>query len=1139
VIRLAPVAAIAQAELRATRRLVRYWVFFGLVYFFGIFGIGVYWVMHSFFSSYSATVAAMSPRYLAGMDLGTNYLITFIIGIIFLGFDIRARDRRDRMLEVLDSRPYTNLELLTGRFAGLLLAAWVPAAVLVLLIQTIGWLLRAVGSPVGDTLQPTSALALLTFMAVPAFSFTLAMVFLVTLLVRVRLVAAVLMIGFVGGLGYMAAKLPLDLAAFWDLAGSFTLQFPSDVVPGISQWYGWVQRLALVIAAAAMLVFAAAIHPRLDGGSRVRKAGGAAVLLAVAIALMAVCTTARKAPLRQLEAWRTAHEAHADEAIPDVVSISGAIEIDPGDELAIDLNLVYSAPVDRDLPHALFTLNPGLEVGPITDGDGSDVPFAHANGLLVVDRAAARGERVSLNIEAEGKPDTLFAYLDEVRTPEAINPMLAMAFLLGIDRAVFDDRFVALMPDMGWLPIAGAGIGGNDPRRRPRDYFEIDLEVELPDRWLAAGPGRRREVAAGEDDNRFRFSPGAPIHEAALVASRFAAVSADIEGFRVEVLLHPSHDRIFGHLEDAAGELQGWVAERFRDAAELGLPYPYDGLTVVEVPASLRGFAGGWRLDTSLAPPTMVMIRESGIPTARFDVPFRNPRKFQDREGGVARAKVERLRTFTINDYLGGNILVGAARNFVLGQTSAAGAASVPVNFVLEELTTMLLTDSRGYFSVHWFTPEIMAVLDQTGRRVALAGSRDIDPTEVVIDSFSKRPEVWSAVLGGSLEALDPWQDPRKTLDALTLKGGALAKSLYDSVDRSAAGQLLAVLRERFRGRTFDIDDFVAAGKELDEDFGLLMEDWLTTTVLPGFVAGDTRLFRLPDGDGGNPRYQLITRIRNNESVPGVVRVHRRVVEGGEREDSESDPIRIAGDTSIEYGVVLSNTPTAVWVEPYLSLNRVEFVLQLEPVDEQRIVREEPFDGVREVDWVPSTGGAVVVDDLDDGFSVSEGDDTSGFRIGGRGIDFGEDEGLPIFEFGKPPGRWSRAVASSAWGTYRHTVAIARAGSGRRTASFAASIPSAGGWELQIHLPEKRRFFNAKSWGVWKLAVEDSSGSRDLVFDADDADRGWSTVGEVVLTRGDVNLELSDDTDGEIVVADAIRWVPVEDAAVADATDAD
>jgi hypothetical protein len=109
-------------------------------------------------------------------------------------------------------------------------------------------------------------------------------------------------------------------------------------------------------------------------------------------------------------------------------------------------------------------------------------------------------------------------------------------------------------------------------------------------------------------------------------------------------------------------------------------------------------------------------------------------------------------------------------------------------------------------------------------------------------------------------------------------------------------------------------------------------------------------------------------------------------------------------------------------------------------------------------------------------------------------------------------------------------MAVARAGKGGRTASFAALIPSAGDWELQLHLPSKLRFRNAKRWGTWNLEVKDGSGDRSLTFDADEATGLWNTVDTMRLVDGEVTVELSDDTDGQIVVADAVRWIPADAA---------
>ena len=65
----------------------------------------------SFWASFPA------PRFLMS-QVGMFLLLVFLFGVIFLAFDIRARDRRERMLEVLDSRPLCNVELLFGRVLG-------------------------------------------------------------------------------------------------------------------------------------------------------------------------------------------------------------------------------------------------------------------------------------------------------------------------------------------------------------------------------------------------------------------------------------------------------------------------------------------------------------------------------------------------------------------------------------------------------------------------------------------------------------------------------------------------------------------------------------------------------------------------------------------------------------------------------------------------------------------------------------------------------------------------------------------------------------------------------------------------------------------------------------------------------------
>ena len=100
---MAMVWAIARAEMRSTRRLTRYWVFSILAILAAFLGYIQYAVIHSIASHLSATIGAAGPRYLVSA-LGIYVLAFFSVGLVFLAFDVRARDLRERMAEVLDAR---------------------------------------------------------------------------------------------------------------------------------------------------------------------------------------------------------------------------------------------------------------------------------------------------------------------------------------------------------------------------------------------------------------------------------------------------------------------------------------------------------------------------------------------------------------------------------------------------------------------------------------------------------------------------------------------------------------------------------------------------------------------------------------------------------------------------------------------------------------------------------------------------------------------------------------------------------------------------------------------------------------------------------------------------------------------------
>ena len=81
----------------------------------------------------------------------------------------------------------------------------------------------------------------------------------------------------------------------------------------------------------------------------------------------------------------------------------------------------------------------------------------------------------------------------------------------------------------------------------------------------------------------------------------------EVAGVELELLLHPRHLRNGDYFADSVEVLKSRLEEIFNQSTEQGIPYPYTGFSVVEVPAHLRGYGGGSWLDTTMALPGLLL----------------------------------------------------------------------------------------------------------------------------------------------------------------------------------------------------------------------------------------------------------------------------------------------------------------------------------------------------------------------------------------------------------------------------------------------------------------------------------------------------------------------------------------------------
>lgn len=1109
-------AAVLLAEVRTTRRLARTWVMAALAVGTTLIGYLFFANLHGESSSFLPS-AVTSPRFL--VDSFGGYLLWFLMAAtVFLGFDIGSRERRERIADAVDTRPVSNLQLLTGRLAGVVLTLAVPMAVTFALIQGVGTLGQLLDWDIQASIEPVSLAVFLVLDALPALAFWGAMVFLLAAMLRNRLAVAMVAFGLLGLAIWGFSRTPAWLVEYVAPAPD---RLVSDLVTSVPDAATVAERLSVVAAAAGLLALAALLLPRPDTYSRIRCGMAAMVLVCVGAAGIASVVVHAHAELGVRDDWREARES-ATGASADIRTLAGTVLIDPGDSLQIDVTVTVAVP-DPVPDRLVFPFNPGMATRAVRV-DGQTAAFEHRDGLLGVELPATVQGELVVGVRADGIPNPDFAYLDSAIDYRAIagaNPLRN----LGTEASLFDGSYVALMPGVHWLPDTLVR------RRSARDFRHVDLVVQVPTGWLVAGPGRREALDAA----RYRFAPTSPVTPIGILAAEYERFATMIDGVELELLLSPRHTAPASYFEDTEAEIDDALTALFKDVATLGVRYPHGALRMVEVPARLRGYGGGWQMETTLALPGVLLLRERGFPTGRFytpTVPIGGP---------FSTEKLERLRMLFREDRSGADPFAGLAHNLFLHQTEARGDGAAALNYLCHALVTRLLGDDEGYFSAHVYasSPSVRTLLVGSFASAFAGGSGSVSGE---VFGAVRPPSVWERALGtplADLQALEPSQ----AINILTMKGDAAARTIVDGAGREATARLVSELLRRYRGASFTFADFEEVAEEAGVDLPGLLGDWLHDASLPGFIAYAVTTVRLEDATDGKPRYQLRIDVFNGEHTPGLFRLRYRF--GDSAVVHESDPVRVPGRAAMEAGLVTGAPIRELWVAPYLSLNRHEFPVRVPETDATAAADAVPFVGARSSNWRPVSGPGIVVDDLDPGFAATAPPGMDSSTTLSR-VDI--DEGLPVYQRADPvlEAHWSRQEQPTSWGRYRHTIARVTPGDGDRAATFSALLPESGRWRVDYFLPDLDVGYTTRSQSPFRLTANleftspgnrgprlgnydmriSSAGSvHPVEFDAAAAEPGWTTLGRFDLDAGEVSLVVTNRTDGRTVVADAVRWV--------------
>lgn len=199
----------------------------------------------------------------------------------------------------------------------------------------------------------------------------------------------------------------------------------------------------------------------------------------------------------------------------------------------------------------------------------------------------------------------------------------------------------------------------------------------------------------------------------------------------------------------------------------------------------------------------------------------------------------------------------------------------------------------------------------------------------------------------------------------------------------------------------------------------------------------------------------------------------------------------------------------------------------------------DPFDGERLLDRPPILvdPNEIIVDNEDPGFRVYNPVSRSPLKKLLR-ITHEEDEKYVGIRFWRPSRLWRATTNSDYYGGYVKSAHFVRSGTGDKKVMWQAVLPQIGNYDVYCYNtrmrnpmrrgrgggPPGQRQEGGRS-GQYHFIVHHDDGIDETILDLKNAENGWNFLGTYYISSDTARVELTNESEERIVLADAIKWV--------------
>ena len=191
-----------------------------------------------------------------------------------------------------------------------------------------------------------------------------------------------------------------------------------------------------------------------------------------------------------------------------------------------------------------------------------------------------------------------------------------------------------------------------------------------------------------------------------------------------------------------------------------------------------------------------------------------------------------------------------------------------------------------------------------------------------------------------------------------------------------------------------------------------------------------------------------------------------------------------------------------------------------------------PFEGERIVEFSPPpvSPDTIIVDDSSEGFEISK-QLNEGFLKKLIKPEKEDELNFSSFNIRNIPARWSDFDGEHFYGVNEGSVHCKKSGKGDAKVSWDANLPSAGEYDVYYYTPSLRylqipnpfrEIYIVKDFHFF---ISSENGTEEATLNFKDTKEGWAHIGTYRFSSNKAHVELTDESKGDMVYADAVMFV--------------